>query len=484
MTNQGTPPSKNDHSTIDQHKLSKGTLIPPLATIPNLQPTSWIDDFLPEFIWTSLLLSHLRRPDALAVLRKIVKYVAEFQGDDRPYDITHTGLSNLRSPVLDEILDILVEVDEHRRVLRPLLLLDIPSRREWAGKIKDSPSSADWEALMLAVASTLNHQSQESTDCRWVRVLCMMVAGKIILPSKHREMAEEILFYPDRGDQRRVRPTIRSTELVVRQADETIRRWPATYWQQCLRETPCYAIPESRASEHSLEGTDSRVKQLYNLLLEHCNKSRTTTALDPRHDTTFGLALYCLSLVVEMCRNRLSQSISGRIILRTIVECYITLKYLAVKDTYDLWKSYRIFGAGQVKLSYLKLNLQNEKPSYVNTDTLRELANEDIWQEFLPIELGHWANADLRKISIEAGAKDVYDCFYSWTSTFSHGHWGGLRDAEFTLCGNPLHRLHRIPRGSPRSLPDVVPDVCRIVDRILEIVSQCYPAFHHRINVS
>lgn len=91
-------------------------------------------------------------------------------------------------------------------------------------------------------------------------------------------------------------------------------------------------------------------------------------------------------------------------------------------------------------------------------------------------------------MSEDAGVKDFYDRYYAWryyawTSTFSHGHWGALRDTVFDTCGNPLHRLHRIPRATPRPLPDVVPDAALCLDRILEAVSQCYPDFPSRVSL-
>lgn len=481
MGNKGTYSSKTYHSTIDQHKMNKRVLVPPLATIPRLKVTSWVNDGLPELLWAALLVSHLPPANALALLRKIVKYAAEFHGDDRPSDITHTGLSSLQPAVRDEILDILVEADEHRNILRPLLLFDIPSRKAWATKIRAHPSEIDWQAVMFAVGRTLDHQSRESTDCRWVRLLCMMVSGRIKFPLKAKGMAEEILYYPDRGDLRGVRPTIRAMELGLREMDKTVRSWPAQFWQQCLRETPCYCFPESEVVGSTIHVSLERVKQLYDLLVGHCNRTRTTSSKNIRHDTVFGVSLYCLSIVLELLRNNISQSILARIALRTIVDCFISLKYLVTRDTSELWESYRVFGAGQAKLSYLKLDELVQKPGYVDVNTLQRLANEDIWEELLPIDLGHWAGKDLRTLSIGAGVKDVYDRFYSWTSTFSHGHWGAIRDVGFTVCANPLHRLHRIPRNSARVLSDVIPDVCFLIDGLLETVSQCYPQFPHRL---
>ena len=99
------------------------------------------------------------------------------------------------------------------------------------------------------------------------------------------------------------------------------------------------------------------------------------------------------------------------------------------------------------------------------------------------VGLGHWEKSNTRKMSEEAGVKDFYDRFYGWTSTYSHGHWGAIRDTVFDTCGNPLHRLHRIPRASPHSLPDVMPDAAACMDKILGIISSCYPDFPHRVTI-
>ena len=229
--------------------------------------------------------------------------------------------------------------------------------------------------------------------------------------------------------------------------------------------------------------TAERLGEVYNLLIEHTYETLATSGVNTRHDTVFGMGLYCLGLLQELLRVGNCYSISARTTLRTIVECNITLAYLAKKDDAELWQSYRIYGSGRAKLAFLKLDELADKPSYVDVQRLEQITNEDRWQELIDIDLSHWDKTDLRKMSIEANVKDVYDRFYDWTSTFTHGHWGAIRDVVFDTCHNPLHRLHRIPRQSIRALPDVVPDACRLVDEILEIVSQLYPEFPHKVTL-
>jgi hypothetical protein len=161
----------------------------------------------------------------------------------------------------------------------------------------------------------------------------------------------------------------------------------------------------------------------------------------------------------------------------------VTLAYLNAKDDPALWKSFRVYGAGQAKLAALKLDQANSQPLSISLETLTEIANEDMWEEFVDIDLGHWAKADLRSLSIEGGTKDEYDRFYPWTSAWSHGHWSPVRHAVFDTCGNPLHRLHRILRDTPRSQLDVVPDAVALVDRIMTLVDREYPPFGVRLAV-
>ena len=473
---------QKNYSTIQDHKHQGKKLLSPWDQVPNVKQCSWKDDRLPDMLWAALLVTSLPRGNALSVFRQIAEYINNLPEDKKFGDVTHTGLSKLPSECLNEVLSIILAREKQKEVLTPLLLLDeLPSREAWAKVLGVDKVEADWEPLMIAVARTLDHQSQESTDCRWLRVICAMIGDKLQIPG--RETIEGILGYPNHGDLTYVRPAIRSIEIVLRENAERLA-WAGKFWDECLAKTPCYSLNYNFTKTDVSAGTTmERLGEVYNFLVEHTHNTRKTSSVDARHDTVFGVGFYCLGLLEELLRVGSCHLISARTTLRTIAECYITLAYLAQKDDAELWQSYRVYGAGQAKLAFLKLDELDDEPSYVDVQTLEVLANEDMWQEFLNIDLGHWDNTNLRKISTETGVKDIYDRFYDWTSTFAHGHWGAVRDTAFDTCGNPLHRLHRIPRQSPRALPDVVPDACQLIDKILEIVSQLYPDFPHRVTV-
>lgn len=475
---------KSQRSTLGQHRQVGKTLIPPMANIPKSTPNSWIDNRLPEMLWATLLVTHLPRAEALNFFREFSNYINQFKDKGASSDITHTGLSNFDSEILNGALELIAHNNERKSILRPLLLLkELPAKKHWEKFIGNTtPSPDDWKLLMVAVAKTLDHQSQESTDCRWLKIICMIAAGMYTLPTE--EMAKELAYYPNYGDQRHVRPSIRATEIAFSTMDDKKRVWATQFWAQCWTDTSCYPLIFNSTDNPIVGTTPERVNQVFKSLSDFFYKTNTSTQINPKHDTIFGIGLYSLGILQELLRIGVTNTISARIALRTLSECHITLAYLAKKDNSDLWKSYRVFGAGQAKLQSLKFEEMENQPTYVRDETLSMLANEDAWEEFLPIELGHWEKANLRDLSIQSDTKNIYDQFYGWTSTFTHGHWGAIRDSTYDTCANPLHRLHRIPRQVIRTLPDVIPDACNLVDGILEILGKCYPPFGERVTVT
>jgi len=318
----------------------------------------------------------------------------------------------------------------------------------------------------------------------WASLIFFVLSGKVKFGPNLRHIAEEILRYPTHGDSAKVYSTVRSAEGAFGGFQSLESDFVDRFWSQCMAQSAC--TPENQPielEEISVGTTLERVNEAYARLVDHTNQTRTTTATDARHDAVFGIGLYAISILQELMRFGAAQTISAQMQLRTLLECFLTLAYLAEKDSDELWQSYRSFGAGQTKLAYLKLDQSEEQVGYVKLEVLHQLANEDRWQEFVSINLGHWEKSNLRKMSQDAGTKLDYDNYYGWTSAFVHGHWGAVRDAVFETCLNPLHRLHRIPRPAPRTQEDVVSDACRIVDKTLETISKVYPTFAYRVTL-
>ena len=151
---------------------------------------------------------------------------------DKPLDLTLTNIAAWPLGWRSELLGILTTGAEPKRALRPLLLFkDLPAKSDWTEAIAVKPiPEKDWLALARAVASILDHQSQEATDCRWARLVFQMISGRMHFPQRTKADAEEMLFYPDRGDQRFVRPRIRAAEIGLDAVYPEPRLWPEKFW--------------------------------------------------------------------------------------------------------------------------------------------------------------------------------------------------------------------------------------------------------------
>lgn len=448
-----------------------------------MRPVSWSNDQIPDMLWAALLVTDLGRVRALDRFRDIADFIYAQPGGKTIHDITHSALASVEPGLLAKLLGVITRGARYASALTPLLLLDdLPARNEWAAALGHADEKKGWEVLMEAVAKVFDHQSQEATDCRWLKVLVAVLAGKLHLGSKER--VDEILEYPSRGEMRKIRPSVRATEMALRNMSENDGAksgWSPIFWTQCYRDTPCFGFTEHPVADRPGISSES-IRQLYETVAQHGDATRTTTATDAKHDVTFGTVLYAVTLLHEIVSGRVDGGILGQIGLRVLAEALINLAFLLEKNDTELWTSYRAYGAGQAKLTFLKFEDMEAPPNSIDVETLRNLANEDLWQEFVPIELGHWEKSNLRKMSEDAGLKDtVYDPFYQWPSQFAHAYWGAVRDTVFTNCANPLHRFHRVPREAPRQLPPTVDQAIVLVNRLLKLLDIAYPTFSSRI---
>jgi len=440
--------------------------------------SSWSNERLPEMIWVAIIRVIDGQDYAIAEFRRILSFIGEHSEKEQFSDISLTGISKLPEELREEFIEFVLENKTTASALVVLALFEnLPARDAW---IKFLPSvEANISLLMDAVGFNLPHQSQEATDCRWLKLMTQVISGKFHVP---REMAEEWFGYPYEGDLKKIRPSIRASEMAENPLVEKDLTWPNAFWDEAWEKSPCLALVEEKESGIAEAVTISRteISSLLSEIESHWSATHSTTAIDARHDAIFGIALYSIRVLDEMLGVGIGTGVLGRLGLRTILEVHISLRYLLQKDDSSLWKKWRTYGAGQAKLNALRFDELMDAPKHIDQRTLETIAGEDLWEEFLNIELGSWSGLDLRKLSEKAGLKDAYDTHYSWTSGYSHGTWGPIRESCYETCGNPLHRLHRYPLR--KSLPDTLMDACLLVNVILDDLDKSYPGFAHRVS--
>lgn len=485
---------KDSNSTpLSGYKQNKKTLTPPLATIPNMILSSWINDRLPEMLWAALIRNHHPGNTGYAIFRSNLRWLGDNIKDGDITGICHSDIANMSDDLRKQFIERIV-VDASTEALRPLLLLpELPAYDDWKEALGSSTGTPekDWEQLAASVQLVLWHQSQEATDVRWVKLVGTILTGKINFFSGLSSRLDEINNYPNRGDQRSVRPSIRSMEMMGNMTEDA-PEWPAKFWRYVYENTRCFpeigwreedAVKRMDGVTKDKEFYGRQLERLRQDLLNHYMATSETTSMDARHESVFGLAIYALDTFIENCILETAGTVSGRATARIIFEAYVTLAYLVSKEARGepAWDGYRNYGAGQINLIHKKYSDESYDSAMVDITVIDKLANEDKWSEYVPINVGNWDESDLRKICIALGKKDVYDKYYPYTSGYLHASWGSVREASFQTCYNPLHRLHRIPSYGLPILPNVNEDCRQLLNEIFKLVNKTYPGFKHTL---
>ena len=347
-----------DHNLtmLGGHKRDGKKLTPPLMTIANQTFSSWLDDALPEVLWAAILASHLERDDYLDLFRHVVSAGRDGIENYEDSFITHAALSILSSRDFASLVSPLLVREDVKELLSALLLFeDIPDRNHWEEQLAAPDPDRHWQVIGEAVFECFDHQSEKATDCRWLKVVYCGSMGKLAVPD---EMRDTFINFPNVGDMRSVRPSIRALEMTFRGPDfmpNLPDHWCQKFWEECWTKTKCQFVgglePEL---EDARLGAEPFAK-IYGEVVEHCHATLTGSSVDPRHDGAFGLTLYGLYLATEISRDAKAFRGEARVLLRSIIESFLTLKFLSYKDDQTIWQQYRNYGAGQSKLSFLKL---------------------------------------------------------------------------------------------------------------------------------
>lgn len=478
---------RND-TPLASRRLQKGKILSPLHQLPaQVNWLSWKDDHLPNFLWAVMAVGCLDRKQYLNLFREIIETASNEVTKFCQPSLCHNFLSLEPRDHLTEIFEPISRYAELNTAIGLLSKIEtLPCNMLWEenfGVPEDIGNS--WNLLGNGVAKCLFHQSQEATDLRWLKLRYCQSIGKLHVPV---EFESELINFPNEGDMRSVRPKIRAMEMTFRSFEngedspEGVSLFETeAFWQEMLKKTECSAFPLEEAKDIGIDrkALMFEAETIFEQLIVHFHNTTTTTSVEARTDGSFGLCFYALQILCDMEFGGTATMALGRIGLRTIVECSITLSFLRTQDDATLWKQYRAYGAGASALSYLKLLDANELPDLIDIETLELLANEDRWFEVSDIDIGSWSNRSLRKMAEQAGVKDRYDRFYDWASSFSHGQWGAIQHTSFSTCANPLHRFHRIPYPG-RQAPSVMVDACKLINLMLDDLNTLYPSIKTR----
>lgn len=380
----------------------------------------------------------------------------------------------------------------------------LPGRWVWENNINQANSKLKdqgVDALKHVIAEAWSGRSQVATWAKMAVTSALLSAGKLHITS---EIADEWIKllprYPsglNEEETKRTEAMMRSTYLTtvsMREDDVSLRSkaWAKDFWQANWKLYSCERFsPE--LGEHGTEDKEALQKYSANVtkeyevlvqLFKRISQEADPDLYDPtRYEVLTGLvsrASRTVGLIIKVPLLWSSEHSSAMI--RGIIETKIVLSWLILKDDPDLYKRFKAYGRGHLKL--LKLHLEEyldsqEEPSeelksYVSE--MNTLVNSDISEEFQEIELGgNFAGpTDTRKMAGEVGLDNDYKFIFAPASSTTHGEWPAVDQFALELCRNPLHKGHRLPRNDagivigPQLVEFALDELRNILDRYKE----------------
>lgn len=473
---------RNNVSKLTAHKRKKGLLVTPLndASGDSLILSSWAKERMPEYLWLGMILLRYGREVGIEITGKIL-----FEISRKIESLLQPRISKIFSLPDDEqksIFEIICKYVE-KDVLAPLTLL-YPSRIYpiFNDYFFVSHLLVEDRINIISEAITLfsPHQSNEATDLRFLALSLMLFNGKLQFVKGTESAMTALREYPytDHKDEkmRMYRSMVRTTESAMN-FQETNNDFSSNFWRNIGMITSCnptrIEFPESAIDHKELIGDCRKVLEY----VLYSNKEKSLA--EDKFDVIIGSINYALKIFTEIDDKALGNSILGRHGIRTIIEVYFMLKYLLKREIEHpkIWEEYKLYGISKYKLVLLKARESNASriPSHFSLPVVEMLVNEIRWEEFINIDLDYFDKQGIRDKSMDVGEKELYDLFYDYDTSFTHGMWGAVRESSMLYCNSVNHQFHAIPDiYNNQNLSDVKSDGKKIMILLYTLLAGLY----------
>ena len=456
------------YTPIDKRKFKDKKIKSPLSEFEDtLEKSSWKDDYMLNMLWACILAGNLDQEKCTEIFENVLLN-AEKALKNKPFStICHNYLATLDQETFNYIFSpILDDKDAATHILAIRLVESMPDAILWSNFLPNPKDINDyWYALKTGVFSCIDSGSKQGFNVRSLKVRFLTRVGRIKNMTGKKSLSKA---------------THGATEIVLRSMEDEAEKSPVTkfpsdkVWAELFEKTECTTLRTSGSIINDYEILTHEISSIIRNLCWHFEQTLENTHVDAKIDASFGLVIYSLSVVRELSETDASHGIVGRMALRTVAESLITLTFLRKKDDPKTWMMYRNNGTGRVALTFLKSLKWNNPPVYLEQEKLEHMANEDEWLEMADIDTSPWSDMNMRKMAIDVDLKDIYDSYFEWASGFVHAQWGAVRDSVFSVCYNPLHRFHRIPKSSSKS-QSVLDDCCKLCNLLLAEIESIYP---------
>jgi hypothetical protein len=392
-----------ERSKLSEHKFQKGKLITPFNQNFQelLKEDSWYYGRMPEYVWLGLIISNGDRNVQIEKCLRIMSCLHELElAEGKDVILPRMSLIFSLSAKNQTIFYNLLEELELIKSLGSLSLVFPNHSTEFIDVIKGYTSSIKNRIKKLnGILKELSDQhSNLTTDVRFIILYKYMLSGKLHVMDKSI-FPEIVSRYPyishEAPEMRLYRPNIRALEMGMSssfgQENRTNLEFVEDFWKRLSLLTECevFYVNTENTKDESIDLI--RFKQhVYDVLNYYSKLFKETRPLDNRLLVLLGIATYSYKRLIELVDHNLEYTISGRSIMRSIIENYMMTKYLLVEEPNheDIWGEYQDYGIGQYKLIYGRYADENPEieGSHVPFKYINLLVSEFKNEEFIDID--------------------------------------------------------------------------------------------------
>ena len=466
-----------EYSKLSSYKLKKGKFISPWNEFmkPVEDNKSWTYGRLPEYIWIALIFHKFGRQEGFRRLSPILHTIKD------KTSLKYIRMSDflMASETEKECIFTALYDNAGLNCLAPLTVI-ISSEIDSMFALKFSNSMLIEERVKIiqdCMKKVMNHQSNEATDIRYIPLSYSFICGKLHVMKEQGDMLFKYQLMDHSAEEMRmIRPLVRSCELMLLTIEKANDTYLNVFWSAISELTECdlFIMSFDKEEVDTKEYYDS-VKKIFfyfQRLYEACDP------LDKRMKVLLGIATYSYKRLEEAEKHSLYNAISGRTIIRSIIENYIMMKYMATieKDNPSIWNEFENYGIGQYKLVLARhRECDNKREAHVDTHVLEAIVNEYTLEEFQDMDTKYFNNERIRDKANKVDEKDLYGLYYDYDSAFEHGFWGAIRESSMLKCDNPAHQYHCVPNiNNEVLLKSIFPDCVYVMNKTIRFLDLLY----------
>lgn len=342
-------------SKLSDHIFKKGKFITTMHMIPNLNEfadeKSWTYGRMPEYLWIGLLFKYLGRDTGLKRLYYIITLLHKIA--PTLTTLRMSEIIRLNSEIQSQLYDYIIGIGA-KKALAPLTVFLTLSKApifSEAFYCSDESIENRSNSLTETMNNLMDHQSNESTDIRFVVLYFTILSGNIHMQKSQIEL---ISAYPNSSHDDEImhmaRPMVRSIEATLFTFLNSDAEYLKSFWRCVSEMTECSLFAFSFPKEE--RNFTEYMEKLHKVFIFLADLFTSAEPLDDKINVLLGIATYSYKRLKEVYEHNLFNTISGRSCVRVMIENFIMMKYLVAneKSHDNIWRDYQMYGIGLYKL--------------------------------------------------------------------------------------------------------------------------------------